>query len=139
MTGEIDSQNRFELRVPATAEYLPIVRQAIRGYLEADGVDEDRIEAVLLAVSEACANAVLHAYREARDTGDVALTAALADGVVTVTVADGGLGFAPRVDSSGLGLGLPVMAALASRLEISAGPEGGTVVEMAFEPKIAAG
>jgi serine/threonine-protein kinase RsbW len=134
VTGETNSQNRFELRVPATAEHLPIVRQAIRGYLEADGVDEDRIEAVLLAVSEACANAVRHAYREMGDTGDVALTAALADGVVTVTVADGGLGFAPRVDSPGLGLGLPVMAALSSRLEISAGPDGGTVVEMAFEP-----
>ena len=52
-----------------------------------------------------------------------------------MTVVDSGLGFSPRVDSPGLGLGLPVMAALATRLEITTREAGGTVVEMAFEPQ----
>ena len=135
MSDEIASENCFELRVPATAEHLPIVRQALRGFLEADGVPQERIEDVLLAVTEACANVVRHAYREDDSEGNVDLIAGVGDGAVTVTVVDRGLGFAPRVDSPGLGLGLPVMAALATRLEISTGDEGGTVVEMAFDPK----
>jgi anti-sigma regulatory factor (Ser/Thr protein kinase) len=135
VSSEIASENRFQLRVPATAEHLPIVRQAMRAFLEADGVTDERIEDVLLAVTEACANVVQHAYRDDDGTGDVDLIAAIGDGAVTVTVVDSGLGFAPRVDSPGLGLGLPVMAALATRLEISTRDEGGTVVEMAFEPK----
>ena len=134
MSAEPTSENRFELRVPATAEYLPIVRQALRGFLEADGMEGERIEDVLLAVTEACSNVVRHAYRDEDDTGDVDLIAAVGNDAVTITVVDSGLGFAPRVDSPGLGLGLPVMAALATRLEISTGDEGGTIVEMAFEP-----
>jgi anti-sigma regulatory factor (Ser/Thr protein kinase) len=134
VSGELASENRFELRVPATAEHLPIVRQALRGFLEADGMEGERIEDVLLAVTEACSNVVRHAYRDKDDAGDVDLIAAVGDGAVTITVVDSGLGFAPRVDSPGLGLGLPVMAALATRLEISTGDEGGTVVEMEFEP-----
>jgi hypothetical protein len=40
---------------------------------------------------------------------------------------------APRVDSPGLGVGLPVMAAIADALEIDT-PEGaGTVVRMTFD------
>ncbi len=135
MTGEIISENRFELRVPATAEHLPIVRQGLRGFLEADGVEGERLEDVLLAVTEACANVVQHAYREEKGEGAVDLIAAVGEGVVTVTVVDSGLGFSPRVDSPGLGLGLPVMAALATRLEITTREAGGTVVEMAFEPQ----
>jgi len=134
VSAEPTSENRFELRVPATAEYLPIVRQALRGFLEADGMEGERIEDVLLAVTEACSNVVRHAYRDEDDTGDVDLIAAVGNDAVTITVVDSGLGFAPRVDSPGLGLGLPVMAALATRLEISTGDEGGTIVEMAFEP-----
>lgn len=133
MSDQFASDSSFELRVPATAEHLPIVRQALRGFLEADGLQGERIEDVLLAVTEACANVVRHAYRHEDGAGDVDLVAAVGDGAVTVTVVDSGLGFAPRVDSPGLGLGLPVMAALATRLEISARDEGGTVVEMAFE------
>jgi serine/threonine-protein kinase RsbW len=133
VSSEVVSDNRFELRVPATAEHLPIVRQALRGFLEADGMEGDRVEDVLLAVTEACSNVVRHAYRQEKDAGDVDLIAAVGDGAVTVTVVDRGLGFTPRMDSPGLGLGLPVMAALATRLEISTGEHGGTVVEMAFE------
>ncbi len=49
-----------------------------------------------------------------------------------VIVRDRGRGFAPRVDSPGLGLGLPVIAALTRRLELQETPGGGTEVVMAF-------
>ena len=50
-----------------------------------------------------------------------------------VTVRDHGTGMAPRVDSPGLGVGLPVMAAIADALEIDTPGDAGTLVRMTFD------
>jgi serine/threonine-protein kinase RsbW/stage II sporulation protein AB (anti-sigma F factor) len=50
-----------------------------------------------------------------------------------VTVRDHGAGLTPRVDSPGLGVGLPVMAAIADALEIDTPAGAGTIVRMTFE------
>jgi len=50
-----------------------------------------------------------------------------------VTVRDHGSGMAPRVDSPGLGVGLPVMAAIADALEIDTPDGAGTIVRMTFD------
>jgi serine/threonine-protein kinase RsbW len=46
-------------------------------------------------------------------------------------IADEGDGLAPRTDSPGLGLGLPIMAHVTERFEIVSGPDG-TEVHLAF-------
>ncbi len=122
----------FELELAAETDNVPLVRHALRGLLEASGVAEDRISDITLAVTEACANAVLHAYPGT--SGQFEATADLSPaGELVVTVRDHGSGMAPRVDSPGLGVGLPVMAAIADALEIDT-PEGsGTVVRMTFD------
>ena len=121
----------FELELAAETDNVPLVRHALRGLLEASGVAEDRISDITLAVTEACANAVLHAYPGT--SGQFEATADLSAGELVVTVRDHGSGMAPRVDSPGLGVGLPVMAAIADALEIDT-PEGsGTVVRMTFD------
>jgi serine/threonine-protein kinase RsbW/stage II sporulation protein AB (anti-sigma F factor) len=121
----------FELELAAETDNVPLVRHALRGLLEASGVAEERISDITLAVTEACANAVLHAYADS--TGQFEASAELsAAGELVVTVRDHGAGMAPRVDSPGLGVGLPVMAAIADALEIDTPDGDGTVVRMTF-------
>ena len=78
------------------------------------------LEDAKLAVSEACSNVVRHAYRTAGAPGSLEVTARLVPGGMDVTVADQGSGIRPRAPlrGEGLGMGLPLMAALARRLEI---------------------
>jgi len=130
----------FELELAAMADNVPLVRHALRGLLEASGVSDDRVSDIALAVTEACANAVLHAYRKGR-RGDFEVSARLAagGGELSVLVRDHGSGMAPRVDSPGLGVGLPVMAAIADSLEIDAPPGAGTLVRMTFDLGVRAG
>ena len=53
-------------------------------------------------------------------------------GELTVIVRDRGTGIAPRIEGGGLGLGLPLIAALTRRAEISEHSGGGTEVTMTF-------
>jgi serine/threonine-protein kinase RsbW/stage II sporulation protein AB (anti-sigma F factor) len=74
-------------------------------------------------VSEAVTNAVLHAYRDRDRPGRVHVSARLDDEGVQVAIDDDGLGMRPRVDSPGVGLGLPLIGDLADRVEVySRGP-----------------
>jgi serine/threonine-protein kinase RsbW len=122
----------FELELAAETDNVPLVRHALRGLLEASGVTEERISDITLAVTEACANAVLHAYTDERGQFEAAADLSPA-GELVVTVRDYGSGMAPRVDSPGLGVGLPVMAAIADALEIDTPGGSGTVVRMTFD------
>jgi serine/threonine-protein kinase RsbW len=122
----------FELELAAETDNVPLVRHALRGLLEASGVTEERISDITLAVTEACANAVLHAYMDSRGQFEAAADLSPA-GELVVTVRDYGSGMAPRVDSPGLGVGLPVMAAIADALEIDTPGGSGTVVRMTFD------
>ena len=110
------------MELAAEADNVPLVRHALRGLLEASGISDERISDIALAVTEACANAVLHAYADLPGLFEVA-AALSAGGELVVTVRDHGTGMAPRVDSPGLGVGLPVMAAIADALEIDT-PDG---------------
>ena len=85
---------------------------------------------IALAVTEACTNAVVHAYRNT--TGMIEVVATPDDGVLCVVVRDRGAGITPRVDTPGLGVGLPVIAAIAMSVEIGSPPGGGTEVRMRF-------
>lgn len=106
------------------------MRRQVAGYAERAGLDEDGVGAVRLAVSEAATNAVVHGYRDG-DPGALKVFAFVADGELNVIVSDTGVGLAPRDDSPGLGLGVPLMASVASRFRIvSRG--AGTEIHLAF-------
>ena len=70
-------------------------------------------------MSEAVTNAVIHAYRDRERPGDVHVSACLDHDGVQISIADDGLGLRPRADSPGVGLGMPLIADLADRVEIS--------------------
>ncbi|SRR5436190_19951405 len=127
---------RVEIEVAAAAPGVPLVRHALRGLLSGIDVDDDVIADIALAVTEACTNAVVHAYRDGR--GTIQVTASHVDGALEVAVRDHGGGMSPRVDTPGLGVGLPVIAAIAESVEIGSPPDGGTEVRMHFALRSAA-
>jgi serine/threonine-protein kinase RsbW len=129
-----DGQVQLELVVPAVAENIPLVRHAVAGFLEGHGVARETASDMLLAVTEACTNVVQHAYRDEDGGGadQIEVVAERSEDLVTIAVRDRGGGFAPRIDSPGLGLGLPVIAALTQTVEIRPMPPSGTEVVMTF-------
>jgi serine/threonine-protein kinase RsbW len=121
------SPSDLRLLLPAKAENVLVVRQAVAGLGEAIGLPEQRIDDLKTVVTEACNNVVLHAYDET--PGPLEVTAEAGDGEVAVVVADRGRGFEPRPSPAGeasLGLGLPLIAALSDSFEISGGAGEGT-------------
>jgi anti-sigma regulatory factor (Ser/Thr protein kinase) len=126
---EADSP-RFWVRLVATPESVPLVRQTLRAYLDELSVSEEQCQEIALAVTEACANAVVHGYPDA--PGDLEVCAAEEGGDLVIVVRDAGVGMGPRIDSPGLGVGLPVIATLADSVEIDKSPAGGTDVRMRF-------
>lgn len=83
-------------------------------------------------MTEACANVVVHAYRDQQAPGEMVVVASEAEGGLEVHVIDHGMGLAPRVDSPGLGMGMPLMSQLSERFEVQTPFGGGTEVSMRF-------
>jgi serine/threonine-protein kinase RsbW len=108
-----------------------MARHAVRAFLSARGIDPRALADVLLAVSEVVTNCVVHAYRDATN-GRVAMEAQHNGDTLLLSVVDEGSGMAPRHDSPGLGLGLPLVGRIAERVDIIAPAGGGTQVRMRF-------
>jgi anti-sigma regulatory factor (Ser/Thr protein kinase) len=102
-----------------------------RSHAERAGFGPARCADVALAVGEVCTNVVVHAYRD-RDGGTLVLQIGGEPGCLTVCVTDDGCGLAPRNDSPGAGYGLPLVAAIATALELRRPACGGTEVRMTF-------
>jgi len=121
----------MELALPARAENIAIVRHALGGFGEAFAVPESKLADIRLAVTEACANVVVHAYPNGEE-GPMEVLASMWEGELTVLVRDWGAGVRPRSDSPGLGLGLSLIAALAETVQIGRDEEEHTEVRMTF-------
>ena len=59
----------IEMRVPASAEYVSLIRLTLSGVFSRAGATYDDIEDAKIAVSEAVTNAVKHAYKENNNVG----------------------------------------------------------------------
>jgi anti-sigma regulatory factor (Ser/Thr protein kinase) len=121
----------LELKLPARAENVAVIRHAFGGFAEALTVDEQTLADIKLAVTEACTNVVIHAYEEGEE-GDLEVDAIIEDVRLTVVIRDSGRGIVPRPDSPGLGLGLPLIATLAESLELGKDHADQTEVRMTF-------
>jgi serine/threonine-protein kinase RsbW len=126
----------IELTFPAHARYLVLARLSIAGIAPVARLSEDVLADLKLAVTEACANAVRHAYGE-EEEGAVRLLLTLDGSSLTIEVADdgGGIGASatvPRSESSlpEAGMGLSIIRAVVDELEIESPPGGGTVVRL---------
>lgn len=120
----------IEVTLPARAENVAVVRHAIGGVGEALDLDAHTLSDVKLAVTEACTNVVVHAYDGAE--GPMQVSAEVDPEHLMVVVRDEGRGIAPRPDSPGLGLGLPLIATLTESLELGKDAQDRTEVRMSF-------
>jgi PAS domain S-box-containing protein len=100
----LSARERFELRVPADPARLRAIRQSVTRWLAAGGLDPEAIADIVLACSEACANAIEHAYGPGE--GTVEIDGSLQDGQVELTVRDLGSWREPRGGDRGRGLRL---------------------------------
>ena len=119
------------LNMPARAEGVGGVRQALAGMADALAFDAAVLSDMKMAVTEACTNVVVHAYPDAE--GPMGLRASIDGRTLSLVVADRGRGIVPRPDSPGLGLGLPLIATLAESLELGTGRSEETEVRMTFD------
>lgn len=119
------------LTLSSRPENVVLVRQMLNGVAEAVGLDAGDLNDISTAVTEACNNVVLHAYRGAEGSLQVELYSGA--GGIEVAVRDRGTGIRPEIarDGTTAGIGLFVIKAL-SRAEFSRPEDGGTEVCMAF-------
>jgi anti-sigma regulatory factor (Ser/Thr protein kinase) len=120
----------LQMRLPARAENVAVVRHALAGLAEQVGMDEAGIADLKTVVTEACMNAVVHAYPDG--SGPLIVEAEPDSEGLTVTVSDSGAGISPQAESerASLKLGLSLIAALSSSFSISGGLDRGTEVMM---------
>jgi GAF domain-containing protein/anti-sigma regulatory factor (Ser/Thr protein kinase) len=116
---------RLELRVAAVPDSLASMRRSLRSWLLAAGADDDLTHDVLVAVGEAAANAVEHAYGPVDDEFVVVAHTEGEDAVFTVT--DRGRWRASR--GSNRGRGMTLMHELMDDVRVDSGDEG-TVVTL---------
>lgn len=123
--------------LPAVASSVTVLRSEVAAFATQAGIEDPLLSGIKLAVSEAVTNVVMHAYVGAAVAGDVRLCAQVSAGEVQITVSDDGCGMVPRLDSPGLGVGLPFIAHLADALDIEHGANGGTRLSMTFRLTVA--
>jgi serine/threonine-protein kinase RsbW len=122
----------LRLTVAALPENLAVVRQALAGFAEAMGFDDDAIASLKTIATEGCMNAIVHAYPD-DETGPIEVNAHPIDEGLEVVVRDHGEGFQPRPadpDEPSMRIGLPLIAALSDGFEIRGGPGEGTELRM---------
>jgi anti-sigma regulatory factor (Ser/Thr protein kinase) len=101
----------------------------LAGVAEPLGFDAKLLDDLKTAISEACNNVVLHAYRGEAGPMDVALF--VSEHRIRVVVEDRGVGVLADADSAG-GIGLSVIRALTETMALEVRPGGGTRLEMTF-------
>ncbi len=115
----------------AVAESIPRARSAIAQFAAATGANEEQVDGVRLAVSEAVTNAVQHAYGDR--PGRVGLTGWLVGDELWVLIADAGSGLRAASNRGGLGLGLALIEQASDQLTIVERAGGGTELRICFK------
>ena len=123
----IPTATMFSRSFRAAPAELADLRELLRGWLEENGVGDEVERGVVLAVSEAAANAVEHAYG-GDGVGIVTVMACLAGDRLEVTVRDEGAWRAPRPDSD-RGRGFEIMRAIVDEVSVER-DDAATVVRM---------
>jgi serine/threonine-protein kinase RsbW len=130
-----ESIDTLRLTVPARAENIALVRQALAGLAGALGAPSELIDDIKTAASEAATNVVTHAYPDGEE-GPLEVCATVTGRHLEILVRDAGVGMQPRPLEAGqpsLRVGLALIGALADSFSVS-GEEGrGTEVKLSFD------
>lgn len=92
----------IEMKIPAKPEFVGIIRLTLSGIASRLGFSYDEIEDLKIATSEACTNAVQHAYKQAGE-GEVQIGFGLYNDKLEVMVADNGKSFDFQQAREGIG------------------------------------
>lgn len=122
----------MRLHLSSRPENVGLARDVLAGLAETVALSREQYDDMRTAVTEACNNVVQHAYED--QEGPLEMELRLLRDAVEVIVRDQGIGMSDGAAeaASDLEIGLPVMLALADRLQVANGPYGGTEVAMRF-------
>jgi serine/threonine-protein kinase RsbW len=126
---------KMVLFLPRDAASVPVSRQVLDGCLQTLGVTAETRTDIALALSEACANVILHAgpgdeyeviarATDGRCVIEVVNTAEDADGVIPILVPPAGDTVPPTAEH---GRGLMIMDAVVDNLRLTGSRDGTTV------------
>ena len=114
----------LSLSVPPQIDSLPMVRRVLRRWLVEQGASDREVEEMTLACSEACANAIEHAYSP--PAGSVKLKGeVLGDRTLVLEIRDYGRWRPPR--GAHRGRGMQLMRGLADAVEVMPHEDGSSV------------
>lgn len=113
----------LEVEVPAEPAQLATARHLVRRWVEANQGTDDDCAAFAIAVSEACANSIEHAYGPKDAMID--LRASLVEGTATVSIRDHGRWREPR--GGNRGRGIQIMREFMDDVSIDSDEQGTTV------------
>ena len=136
------SEAVIRLTFPAKPDYLLLARLALGGVARDLSIGPELLADLRLAVTEACGNAVRHAYGDG--VGSVEVAFVVSEDRIEMIVADDGAGLEPPVIERFLedkpapvaepadgGMGVAIIRAIVDELEVRSGEDGrGTVVHM---------
>ncbi|UXV38381.1 anti-sigma B factor RsbW [Staphylococcus simulans] len=86
-------RNVIEMKLPAQAEYVSLIRLTLSGVFSRAGASYEDIEDAKIAVSEAVTNAVKHAYKEEEIDPSIYLCFEIYDDKIRVVISDQGKSF----------------------------------------------
>lgn len=118
------------VETPASAQELAGIRHRLTSWLMAGDVSDEKINDIVLVLSEACTNCVEHAY-QGHDVGSMRLEAEFADDEIRARVIDTGSWKPPAPNPGNSGRGLVLMKAISESMNIQTTPRG-TTLEFSF-------
>jgi serine/threonine-protein kinase RsbW len=135
------------LRMQAILKNVPLATQCVTRWAEIAGFDERALYEIQLAVDEACANVVDHAYRGV-EPGDFEVSCLLDDLGLTIDVCDWGRGFeledveqpdvdAPLEERTLGGLGLFIVKKVMDDVEFTFDSRSGNRLRMVKRIRVA--
>jgi anti-sigma regulatory factor (Ser/Thr protein kinase) len=129
-----DRDLRLRLELMSLPDSVGLVRSMIRTAARAAKLDPDLADDMRSAISEACNNAVLHAYPST--PGPLIFSLAVEGDTIEAIVRDHGCGIRPGSGRNrGLGMGVALINALADRAEFESS-DLGTEVRMHFKRSV---
>ena len=134
--------NRMQIKLPALSVNEAMARAAVAAFVSQLDPDVTEIADIKCAVSEAVTNAIVHGYRNHRETGSIVITVTILGGrTVKIEIKDKGCGI-PDVgqarqplyttDAAGerSGMGFTVMESFTDALKVTSKVGQGTTVVM---------
>jgi anti-sigma regulatory factor (Ser/Thr protein kinase) len=120
------------LDLESRPQTLTIVRGMLAGVAELLWIEPELLDDLKTAVSEACNNVVLHAYKGG--AGPMGIRLYIDDSRIRVTIRDEGVGIPPEAlsDDRADGIGVSVIRALADEVQFISGGDRGTEVQIDF-------